>query len=496
MTTSPFKPDGIPDDLKAVHRWLLHNNKKPVNPRGGTGSPTDTAKMDTFPKTVAAFEAGKIPCTGIGFAFNDDDTLAGIDLDKCIVDGVLEDWAEEIVELMDSYTEYSPSGRGLHIYFRTHLRFGKNGDRVEAYTHGRYFTVTGDTYRDSPVMERNAEAKEVLDKYFPGWEKDNGSYSQVAVEGFDPGANPPGELFGVLLANDGEFARLWTRTSKRGKGTSDSDYDFFVAVHALRAGWSDEQVVALLCAYRRQWGDAKGKLGRPDYFDRTVKNAKAMVNERKDDKQIAEALAYPMHTADSQPEDVLTTLSSQLQLNQPIDKIIKRGMDPSEFFFVVGGSELYIGETDVLMSPRETKRRLYELQGIVIPAFKQSEWDRLLADIALVQEYEDTGDRLEESLASLREYLDNVGVHDEKHWQDAFVASRPYYRGDDLYVSVEGWQRSVDSRRSLNSSNRRKLVNRLKQIGFTNKTVTARIDGRGVLRKYWYINSGAISESL
>ncbi len=43
----------------------------------------------------------------------------GIDLDHVIADnGSLSEEAEEIVTMLDSYTEYSPSGKGLHIFVK------------------------------------------------------------------------------------------------------------------------------------------------------------------------------------------------------------------------------------------------------------------------------------------------------------------------------------------------------------------------------------------
>ncbi len=43
-----------------------------------------------------------------------------IDLDSCRdpETGHIEAWAMKIVELLDSYTEVSPSGRGLHVWVR------------------------------------------------------------------------------------------------------------------------------------------------------------------------------------------------------------------------------------------------------------------------------------------------------------------------------------------------------------------------------------------
>jgi putative DNA primase/helicase len=52
----------------------------------------------------------------------------GIDLDGCRdpQTGVIEPWALEVVRLLDSYTEVSPSGRGLHIWVRGFLPEGGN----------------------------------------------------------------------------------------------------------------------------------------------------------------------------------------------------------------------------------------------------------------------------------------------------------------------------------------------------------------------------------
>ena len=57
---------------------------------------------------------------GIGIQFgleaSDNFGLSGIDLDHVVcADGTLEPFAEEIVQSMNSYTEYSPSGTGLHV---------------------------------------------------------------------------------------------------------------------------------------------------------------------------------------------------------------------------------------------------------------------------------------------------------------------------------------------------------------------------------------------
>ncbi len=55
--------------------------------------------------------------------------FSGIDLDRCIAEGTLQPWAQEIIKALDTYTEYSPSWNkaagtgGVHL-----LVAGKPGE--------------------------------------------------------------------------------------------------------------------------------------------------------------------------------------------------------------------------------------------------------------------------------------------------------------------------------------------------------------------------------
>lgn len=98
--------------------------------------------------------------SGAGFVFTTQDQYVGVDLDKCgdRATGQLEQWAQAIVERLDSYTEWSVSGTGLHILCRGALpQNGSRRGRVEMYDQARYFTVTGWGYGrwgDLPITER------------------------------------------------------------------------------------------------------------------------------------------------------------------------------------------------------------------------------------------------------------------------------------------------------------------------------------------------------
>ena len=112
---------------------------------------------------------------GVGFEFGVEPCgFGGIDLDHVIrEDGTLKPFAEDIVRLMDSYTEKSPSGKGLHILFRLKVPKSEIGGRsrnddigLEIYDQKRYFTVTGDVYGDAkPIAERTESLRQVYALY-------------------------------------------------------------------------------------------------------------------------------------------------------------------------------------------------------------------------------------------------------------------------------------------------------------------------------------------
>ena len=132
---------------------------------------------------------------GIGFVFTPEDDLCGVDLDGCLDQQTreMEPWAREIVEELNSYTEISPSGTGVHVLVRAKLPAGRNRKgRFEAYDRGRYFTVTGRHLPGTPrgIEGRQEELQRVVRRVF-GEPNANGHGTPVtAPERADNGLSP------------------------------------------------------------------------------------------------------------------------------------------------------------------------------------------------------------------------------------------------------------------------------------------------------------------
>src|SRR5690606_29554285 len=75
--------------------------------------------------------------------------------------------AQEIIKILDSYTEYSPSGTGVHILCKGIIppKDRRKGN-IEMYSEGRFFTVTGKVLGEpKDIQERTAQAAVVHAKY-------------------------------------------------------------------------------------------------------------------------------------------------------------------------------------------------------------------------------------------------------------------------------------------------------------------------------------------
>ena len=136
----------VPDELRLRDRWIRHKDKRPIAIGGWACSVTDSSHWGYLDDALRSTYGD-----GVGFVLNGDGVVC-LDLDDCVVNGEPNTAALEFIDaLPNTYIEFSPSGRGLHVwgfgYMDRGRRFTANGLKIEAYPDGRYLTVTGDVYR-------------------------------------------------------------------------------------------------------------------------------------------------------------------------------------------------------------------------------------------------------------------------------------------------------------------------------------------------------------
>lgn len=184
----PLRPETIPPELTSLDRWGLWSyrwrgtrwTKEPrrVSQRRRLASIANLDDWTTFANALRVFQLDQKTggdVAGIGFLLAD----AGItivDIDGCLdptgplsVDALPTD-ARTTVERLDSFTELSPSGRGLHVIMRASLSGpGRRRNGIEIYDRSRFFAITGCMLDGckSTIEPRQAEAEALYRELAP-----------------------------------------------------------------------------------------------------------------------------------------------------------------------------------------------------------------------------------------------------------------------------------------------------------------------------------------
>lgn len=179
MKKNPYNFNEIPAELKSLPQWILwkfetrngKQTKVPCQVTGEMAQANNRRTWSTFATAVKFYLEGDYD--GIGFVFSRQDNYIGIDIDKCVTDGKTNAFATEIIDTLDSYTEFSPSQKGIHIIIKgslpqSVLGTGRKNTKhgLEIYSYGRFFTFTGNRENSNDVYDRTDELAEVFEQYF------------------------------------------------------------------------------------------------------------------------------------------------------------------------------------------------------------------------------------------------------------------------------------------------------------------------------------------
>jgi hypothetical protein len=202
-------------ELAQLDQWVI---SKPVQRRGKIDKPPFSPILDgthdepwmcshSNASHWASYQDAQIAlvCFGfswLGFVFHVVDPYSGIDIDGCAKPGVerittlddLEAWAQRIVELVNSYTEISPSGKGVKIFVRgkvaAQVTYSMGAHKgIEIYSSKRYFTVTGAHLPGTPLEIREAQGAldQLATEYKPAKaDTKPAAHSRASVQPFTP----------------------------------------------------------------------------------------------------------------------------------------------------------------------------------------------------------------------------------------------------------------------------------------------------------------------
>ena len=313
----PVNIDGIPDELKWCDQWVawrLENRngkwtKPPWDPLANKpAKSTDPSTWGSFEDVLEAYRTSN-RWSGVGFVFSADDPYCGVDLDHCRDPGTgaIEPWAAEIIAMLATYTEVSPSGTGVKLIGKGSLPgIRRRKGNIEMYDGARYFTITGHHVEGAPhtVQDINESIQTI---YATVFETSSGKRKMVThnadqvtetnecnmilkntdpvpgiAEGQTTMANtysPPTDdmvLARAMDAGNGSKLRsLWGGDHSGYRSQSEAD----ASMACILAFWSRDPAQVKRIMLRSDNQLCREKWDRDDYLDGTIDNALATVTE-------------------------------------------------------------------------------------------------------------------------------------------------------------------------------------------------------------------------
>jgi putative DNA primase/helicase len=202
--------------------------------------------------------------------------IGGLDLDRVIVDGVPQPAAMAVCTLLNSYTEISVSGRGLHVLFLTSLDVGgRRRGGMEIYTRDRHFTFSGNKVPGFPSDLRDVtdDLPAVLPLLF-------GPDAMVEPVNSDTGeirrldVDPAHLLERAERAGLPAHARRLLQTTDLGAYPSQSEADYHLVCDLLSAGLSPSAAYTIIATSPRgEFGMRRKGARRRDYWAYTIARA-------------------------------------------------------------------------------------------------------------------------------------------------------------------------------------------------------------------------------
>jgi len=265
----------VPKSLLTCNQWVAWSYKNrgsklgkiPLDPKTGNyAKVNDKNTWGSFNEALGYMKHKK--ADGIGFVFSTEDSFVGIDLDGCRdpETGEIQDWAEAIIKEIGSYTEISPSGKGLHIILAGKLPGeGKRVGNIEVYDKLRFFTITGNRLSGTPSEILNCQEQlEALYQRITASKQtkiEDVAEKDIITKAFE--------------AENGEkFKRLWEGNYTGYQSKSEAD----LALCEMLAFWvnNDAQQIDRLFRksglYREKW-DEKHYANGTTYGEVTIKKA-------------------------------------------------------------------------------------------------------------------------------------------------------------------------------------------------------------------------------
>lgn len=258
--------NNIPIELQQHEQWVCWSAEIV------DGKPTKVPKCPfrecnidiTNPANLCSFQTAvgnAHKFSGIGFVLLETDPFCFIDLDATD-DLDLHNRHVGILEAFDSYTEFSPSGQGLHIIVKGTTPTGRKKFKTEIYSKSRFMTMTGNIYYNKPIAERQELVNQLWSELKP--KSENAS----VWDGEDTEVFSDDEIIDMIIsASNGDKATKLASGQWEDEYASRSEAD--QALMNIIAFYTDHKKQAIRIFRNTELGK-RDKCNRDDYMKWTV----------------------------------------------------------------------------------------------------------------------------------------------------------------------------------------------------------------------------------
>lgn len=190
-------------------------------------------------------------------------------------------------------------------------------------------------------------------------------------------AKPDFDRFETLVAVNHKFKLTWERKRRDFRDNSPSAYCFSLSQHAAQAGWTPQEIVDLLIAWRRKYGEDL-KLDRPDwYLKHNIQRALDLQGLEAKRETAYEELESP---DDMEPQAVFMAVGRILDI--PLVNFVQNAFAKVTYSFVLKEiGEIPIGGVRKLTDPRAVEEVITPYTRKLLPdVIDNDRWRRIVSE--------------------------------------------------------------------------------------------------------------------
>jgi hypothetical protein len=340
---------------------------------------------------------------------------------------------------------------------------------------------------------------------------------------FNPNALPPDGKFDLLCEIDPKFLLTWNHQRDDLKDTSQSGYDLSLAIRAVDAGWTDQEMLDLIIANRRMF---HGKQVSNGYFLRTIARARAAVLRRQEQAEQTEteepteqrtepASGGEPHSDPGQTEgatDGMPQTDKEKKDNEPkkaavtdqsaaldflshqfrfrVHHILKYASEPAEYRMQTEYGEVKIKSVQDLISQAKLRARIVDAIQRDLPDFSRKKWPKIRYSlVAACEKVEASEDSTERGIMAgwLSEYLNTRAIHDTI--EEADKTREPFWHNDGCCIYVSDFKRWSYVQREARLT-QPQITAQLRDFGAVPVRETVMIEQKETSRGFWRLPPG------